>query len=276
MRLEIYRTVWGYEEPPSRSPREVVGSLYDGIEMELPATGGESDFVAAMRDEALGYISLLGLESQDPGTQLEEFRVCVTTAAELEPTRMVMHSGRDCWPIEEAIDFYETIVGLEAELGVKVAHETHRGRALATPWATARILQAVPELRLCCDFSHWVVVCERLLADQEATMACAAARAAHIHSRVGDEQGPQVSDPAAPESAVQLAAFERWWEMIWDAHETTGAEVCTMTPEYGPPPYQRSDARPEELARKLARICDWQALRARRRFEERVKAPAGR
>ena len=46
-----------------------------------------------------------------------------------------------------------------------MAHETHRGRILFNPWITCRLLDRFEHLKLCCDFSHWVCVSERLIDD---------------------------------------------------------------------------------------------------------------
>jgi len=55
----------------------------------------------------------------------------------------------------------------------------------------------VPELLLCADLSHFVVVTETHPADWKLTEAidALADRVIHIHARVGYEEGPQVNDP---------------------------------------------------------------------------------
>jgi hypothetical protein len=270
VKLEIYRTLWGFEAEMKRPPRELIGRVYDGIEVDVSPTGEtEAGFMAAVRAEAVPYIALTELTGDSSREQLEQFRELVAEAAALAPRRIVMHSGRDHWPLAESIAFYEAIAELEAELGVDVAHETHRSRSLATPWDTASILAAVPGLLLCCDFSHWVVVCERLLADQAENVGRAASRARHIHARVGYAEGPQVADPADPAVANEVAAFEGWWQLAWDAQARAGEEIATVTPEYGPPPYQPASSEPSELTRKLAGVCEWQAQRCREIYARR-------
>jgi limonene-1,2-epoxide hydrolase len=54
---------------------------------------------------------------------------------------------------------------MESALGISVSHETHRGRALFNPFITAHLLNRFSALHITADWSHWVVVCERLLAD---------------------------------------------------------------------------------------------------------------
>ena len=70
------------------------------------------------------------------------------------------------------------------------------------PWLTRDLLEALPDLRITCDFSHWCVVSERLVLDEfNDILALAARHAHHIQPRVGYSQGPQVPDPRAPEYA---------------------------------------------------------------------------
>lgn len=54
---------------------------------------------------------------------------------------------RDAWDVEESIKFYQGTLHIDQELGLtgQVTHETHRNRSLFTPYATQRILEAVPK-----------------------------------------------------------------------------------------------------------------------------------
>ncbi len=58
-----------------------------------------------------------------------------------------------------------------------------------------------------------------------------------IHARVGHPEGPQVSDPRAPEWHNALEAHLGWWQRIVDHQKTLGTSVLPITPEFGPPDY---------------------------------------
>jgi hypothetical protein len=79
-----------------------------------------------------------------------------------------------------------------------------------------------------------VNVCERLIDTESSVLTLIAGRIRHIHARVGFEQGPQVSDPRAPEWRRHVIVHERWWEEIFRARQDAGAKVITLVPEYGP------------------------------------------
>jgi hypothetical protein len=99
------------------------------------------------------------------------------------------------------------------------------------------VLEQIPDIKITCDFSHWVVVCERLMDCEWDVIELAAQHAHHVHSRVGYDQGPQVPHPAAPEYAAALASHQRCWEAIWAAQRDRGYKETTMTPEFGPDGY---------------------------------------
>ena len=69
------------------------------------------------------------------------------------------HSGTDAWGDAEAREYFESVgtsvSGFGSDLP-SLSHETHRGRFLCCPFATARLLRVVPSLRLTADLSHWV------------------------------------------------------------------------------------------------------------------------
>ena len=95
-------------------------------------------------------------------------------------------------------------------------------------------------MKVVADFSHFVCVCERLLEDREGDLATIMTRAIHVHGRVGHEEGPQVSDPRAPEWAPHVERHFDWWTMMRKTARARGAESFTFTPEFGPPGYMQT------------------------------------
>ncbi|WP_315814817.1 hypothetical protein [Paraflavitalea speifideaquila] len=102
--------------------------------------------------------------------------------------------------------------------------------------ASLHYLQGNPDLRLTLDISHWCNVSESLLEDQPATVELAISRTDHVHSRVGHAQGPQVSDPRAPEWKSAVEAHFSWWDKIVALKKEQG-KTLTMLTEFGPPTY---------------------------------------
>jgi sugar phosphate isomerase/epimerase len=273
MELEIFRTMWGVEQPRRDALERVAAEGYAGVEDGLPAPKERSAYAADLAAADLHYISILLLEGATPGEQLDSLKRQLEDVAELDPRFVVCHTGRDAWPIATAISFLAQVLEVERASGFQICHETHRERVLYTPWQTRELLQELPELKLCCDYSHWVVVAERLLDDQEETLKLCAERCLHLHARVGFEEGPQVPDPAAPEFATHLKTHQRWWDQIWRAQEARGMTATTLTPEYGPWPYLPSLPYTRAPLADLWSISRWQAGRERIRFESGSWSP---
>lgn len=145
---------------------------------------------------------------------------------------------------------------MAADLGVVVAHETHRARILFHAFGAERILDRLPDLRLALDLSHWVCVGESLR-PPDRILDAVAARAVHVDCRVGSEEGPQMPDPRLDRYAGHLATFEAWGDRVWAA----GADVLHMAPEFGPPPYQPIDPHTGAPLADVNELKDWMAAR---------------
>lgn len=186
----------------------------------------------------------------------------------LAPRLATIIGGCDAWPLEQSVRFFAEALELGERYGVSVCFETHRSRSLFNPWVTLEILQRIPQLQLTCDFSHWVVVMERLLDDDWDVVQEVAGHAHHIHARVGYPQGPQVPHPAAPEYAQALASHQRCWEEIWEAQRKRACSISTMTPEFGPDGYLHTMPFTNHAVANLDQINAWIAATERGHFSQ--------
>jgi hypothetical protein len=91
-------------------------------------------------------------------------------------------------------------------------------------------------MKLTLDISHWCVVHESLLKDQKEAVAQALSKTGHIHARVGHQEGPQVTDPRAPEWQDALMAHLAWWDEVVKMKNQQGSAITILT-EFGPPMY---------------------------------------
>ena len=98
-------------------------------------------------------------------------------------------------------------------------------------------VEKFPELELVGDFSHFCVVSESLLQNQQEILNKIKPHVSHIHARIGYSQGPQVNDPFAPEWANHMQIFDGWWNEIINLKKDAGWQEFNITPEFGPDPY---------------------------------------
>lgn len=159
------------------------------------------------------------------------------STAPVNPSSATLTETSEGWTVDEAVEFYSGTFAIDAELGLtgKVSHETHRNTALFNPYSTAAVLRRVPNLRITADFSHWVVVCERLLDTHEEDKQMLSAvipHVTHIHARMGTTQSSQCPDPTHEVFKEERRFFETVWKQIIDA-TATASEPITFVPEYG-------------------------------------------
>lgn len=269
MNLTLARHLWGTSAPYSAALQQYKEQGYRAIESGLLYLAEpKQQFFDQLAMLDLRWIPMVFTEGRSVKEHIDSFKKQIDEVAPHQPLLINSHSGRDAFSFSESIEFFTAALKLENEYNIPIAHETHRSRILFNPWITRDILLELPTLQLCCDYSHWVTVCERLIDDQLDILTLCAQHALHIHARVGHEQGPQVSDPRAPEFAAHVAVHEKWWEMIWQSQQKRGLKLTTLTPEFGPWPYLPCLPYTQMPLASQADICLWQANRQRERFTQ--------
>jgi hypothetical protein len=239
MELNIFKTLWGFTGGYPHAIKQTIDAGMQGI--EGPAPDKQQERMALrqlLSDHNLKYIAE------------------ITTAGSYVPERRAT--------LQQHMDSFKS--KLADVIGVTVSFETHRGRSLFNPWVTQRVVEQIPDILLTCDFSHWCVVCERLIDSEMDIIRQIANNAHHIHARVGYDQGPQVPNPAAPEYQPALQAHQNWWEMIWSAQQQRGYQVTTMTPEFGPDGYLHEAPFTREPVADLWELNTWMAEAERAHF----------
>jgi hypothetical protein len=269
MNLEIYRHLWGVDDAWEIAVPRFKARGYVGLETWLRTAEDRARIAPLLKAHDLKLIAqvISGADDHSVAGHLQSFEQQLEECADLKPEFVNVHAGEDWWNDVDTERFFKRALEIAEASGIAAAFETHRGRSMYTPWRTMWLLERFPTLRLACDFSHWVTVCERLLHDQGAAIAAAARACIHIHARVGHAQGPQVPDPRDPYWKENLETHESWWDQIWAAQKARGDQVTTLTPEFGPPDYLNVHPFTREPLANLEEVCDWMADRQRERFK---------
>lgn len=271
MRLELIRHTWGTTGTWEELFPAFQAAGYEGVETAPPEPSDRTRLSELLERHDFTLILQIASRGTTVEEHLDTFERNLHSACACNPRLVNAHSGRDSWTESEAERFFHRALELEQACGIPVVHETHRSRILHNPWITSRLLERFPNLKLCCDFSHWVCVSESLLEDHHEIIQQCAQRCHHLHARVGHEQGPQVSDPCAPEYDGHLSAHEAWWRIIWEAQIRRGDAFSTLVPEFGPPPYAPTFPGTNKPLRDVAEVCDWMARRQRDQFRDRLQ-----
>ena len=195
MNLALFKSLWGHDGDLTSAFELARDAGFTGI--EGPAPLDETARVAFFQQLAgIPWIAevttctlpgeYLPIPHLGTAEHLKSLEEGIHRSLPGEPWFITTMAGSDSWNLDESLRFHEGVLQLEQAHGITISVETHRGRPTYNPWRTVEILAAFPELRLTCDFSHWCVVTERLILDQEPGMLdCVAAHAHHIHGRVG-------------------------------------------------------------------------------------------
>jgi sugar phosphate isomerase/epimerase len=232
-------STWGMESLATAAVlRMIKDGGFDAVEMGAPVDPGERSALRSMLDElGLDIVAQQWTQGTTPTEHIRSFEEQFKRSLELRPLLVNSHTGVDYYAAAENVTILEFAAGLERRHGVPLVHEIHRGRATFSTMSTMALLDAVPSMKLTADFSHWCCVHESFLENQAAAVRRAIERSHHIHARVGHPEGPQVSDPRAPEWQDALETHIRWWQAIVDRHRNLGSRFLTVCPEFGPPGY---------------------------------------
>lgn len=216
---------------------------FDGIEINIPK---DPDFQQAFlkilqqkRNSQNDFLfvaqQVLGIQKETPEEYLQRVLQRLDFIAQFQPDFINSHTGKDHYSFSDNCKIIEALEEYSIRSGIPIYHEIHRGRFTFHSTTTLNYLELFPKLKFVGDFSHWCVVSESLLQDQEELIDAIAPNIHHLHARVGTEQASQVSHPFAPEWKAHLERYMNLWKRVLSHH--TNKSDFTITPEFGPFPY---------------------------------------
>ncbi len=279
MQLQIFKTMWGFNGSTREAINQALAANMQGIEGPAPATTSAqqnmAELLSAHNLQFIAEITTAGAYVPDRQATLLQHLFSLETklahSAAMNPLFITCLGGCDAWPENKSIEFFHHAMELAQQYEITISFETHRSRSLFNPWITQRIVEQLPDIRLTVDFSHWCVVCERLMDTELEVIQVIADNVQHIHARVGYEQGPQVPDPRAPEYKYALRAHQDWWEIIWRSQLTQHTPFTTMTPEFGPDGYLHEQPFTRTPVADLWELNGWMANEENNHFTAFIK-----
>jgi sugar phosphate isomerase/epimerase len=235
MTVAFFCPRWGSEGLPwDEFLGKAKAAGYEGVEWGIP-----HDTETRVLDEVSNLALKQGLQliAQHYDTSYTDFAQHYDAfAAWLEKiraypwTKINSQTGKDHFPFEWNL----ALIRLAGD----IVHETHRGKCSFAAHVTRDYLDAIKDLKLTLDISHWVNTAESFLEDQQQAVQSALERTEHIHARVGYTEGPQVPDPRAPEWQFAVTQHLSWWDrVVARKRQENDDAVLTITPEFGPYPY---------------------------------------
>ncbi|WDE12120.1 sugar phosphate isomerase/epimerase family protein [Thalassomonas haliotis] len=275
MQLSFHKSFW---EAQCSNEQELNGLLakvkqegYQGTELFLPFYPiSSAATLKAHQAHDLAIITGIGTDGETPQQHLQSLERQVEQAMAFNPKFINCHTGRDIFSLDDNLKIFNRALELEKAHGINITHETHRFRPTFNTLTTEAILNALPQLKLNLDISHWMVVHESDLSDQQARVDALLKSAFHVHARVGYEEGPQVTDPQDPCWQTHLDNHTRLWQSVVNNAAARQEKELTITPEFGPFPYAHVKPHSEQTLTDI-----WQAnYFIKQHLEQELQIPA--
>ncbi|MBS1590933.1 MAG: sugar phosphate isomerase/epimerase [Bacteroidetes bacterium] len=237
---------WGQEHLEANVfMNKVIENNFQGIEIHLPESKlFTASFIAGInsiykKNSAFVFIpqQLTTPENETVTKYIARVKKKLLELISYQPTLINSHTGKDYYSFDDNCRVIEACMNISSKTGVKILHETHRGRFSFHAASLIPYLEKFPEIELTGDFSHFCTVSESLLNDQQSFIEKIIPHISYIHARIGHEQGPQVNYPFAPEWKNHLTQFKKWWNKILIHNIKQGKKKYIICTEFGPAPY---------------------------------------
>lgn len=240
MKLLFFCPRWGQELVPwDTFLKNVESAGYDGVEASLPLDEKEKEAILnSLQKSGLQFIAQQWeTTNKDFDTHCKEYDLRLRNLASVKPLFINTQTGKDYYSFEKNAELMAIARAVSLETGVKIVHETHRGKFSFAAHIAQQYFEKIDDLRITLDISHWCNTAESFLHDQQEAVDLAISRTDHIHSRVGYPEGPQITDPRAPEWKEALDFHMQCWDQVVALKKSQNAALFTITSEFGAPPY---------------------------------------
>jgi hypothetical protein len=278
MRLEVFQSLWamelrrpdGVERSAEESFAMVAEAGYAGMAIDM----GIFDDDAMRRTRPLFARHGLGCLINAFPKRIEDLRPVLRMARDFD-ARFVNVIGQVMpLSVEGMIPVIRAWIAMAEAEGVAIQFETHRNCITNDLFATLQLIDAVPEMRLCADLSHYLLDREfwyPISAENHGLIRRILERSDSFQGRVASREQIQVQI-SFPQHAKWFDLFAGWWEdgfRLWRARARPDATLlflCELGPkEYaitGPDGYELSDRWDEAMMIRRRVEAIWARLEA--------------
>lgn len=252
--LKVFQSLWGMDALPGIDlENDVEGALdrivaagFDGVGVNLARTARAYATARRMADEGLSWeAQALVRDAADLARYLDQaLAMDAVDHVNIQVANLAPNVGA-------AIALMESLLAISKDFPIPVFYETHRGRLMNDLFWTVDILEALPDLVLTGDLSHFVTAHEMYLPIEPhlaERMERVIDRCGVFHLRIAGSHQVQIPVEAQI-SARWRAVFEDWWSRgmrAWLARAGVGDHLPIVC-ELGPPPYAITDPTGREM-----------------------------
>jgi len=258
-RLLIYQALWGMTGlvAPEASIAEkfdrVKAAGFDGMAIDLGA------LTYAEAEATVPYFERTGLAgglTAFPGS-VEALRPALALAHRIAAPFVVVIGQEMPVRVADMVPVIEGWLRVAEQENMPIQFETHRNCITNDLFTTVQLLEAVPEMRLAADLSHYVVDREMPCPPTPALQALISqvlTRSDSFQGRVAARGQIQLALDF-PQNAKWVAQFRAWWRegfAAWQARHAGDASATVFLSELGPPDYALTNAKGEEMSDRWA------------------------
>lgn len=255
-KLEVYQSLWamelrrpdGKERALEESFEMVAAAGFDGMAIDL----GAADLPIVLKARPLLERYGLGCILIAFPKTIAALRPVLLTAKDIGAPFVNVIGQVMPISVDGAIPVIRRFIDIAEEIGVPIQFETHRNCITNDLLSTLQLLDAVPEMVVAADLSHYVVGRELawpITAESEEWIRRILHRAGSFQGRVASRQ--QIQLPLGfPQHQKWLGLFLRWWEAGFREWRKRSGPDATLNflCELGPPEYAMTGADGYELS----------------------------
>jgi len=265
-RLEVFQALWAMQlnrpDKFERSHEENIAMIakagYDGVCIEL----GAIDVATARDFRPLLDRHQLGVSLNVLPETMAQYRDALALAKELDARLLNVICLMTPVGVAASIPVILKMMELAEEAGVDMHLETHRNSITCDMFAMLQILDAIPDLKIAADLSHYVTAREFYLPLSPRTQGQVhriLERAESFQGRIAGHQQIQLQLDF-PQHHQWIDLFLGWWEDGFRLWRRRGGTVMNFLCELGPPEYAMTGADGYELSdrwEEAKRIRGW-------------------
>jgi hypothetical protein len=255
-RLEVFQSLWAMEQrrpsiaerPMEENFRMAAEAGYHGLSVD-PAVHEIEDcrkLIPLYREHGLKC-----MVNAFPAT-VAELRPLLDLAVEMDACLVNVIGQVMPLTVAEGIPVVRQWMQEAESLGLPLLFETHRDCTLNDLHYALQLIEAVPDMRLCADLSHYVIDREMRLPLRDTDrdhMHRILARSDCFQGRIANREQIQVQIEF-PQHQAWVQQFRAWWRegmAMWRARSGEDATLVFLC-ELGPPPYAMTNAKQAEMS----------------------------
>jgi hypothetical protein len=254
-RLLVYQALWAMDRlvSPEASVADKFDRVreagFDGMAIDLGALTMQQAEATVAHFERTG---LAGGLTAFPAS-VEALRPALDLAHRIAAPFVVVIGQEMPIRLTDMLPVIEGWLRVAEQESMPIQFETHRNCITNDLYTTVQLLDAIPEMRLAADLSHYVVdremPCPPSLPLQK-LITKVLGRSDSLQGRVAARGQIQVA-LSFPQNAKWLALFREWWRegmTAWLARHVGQDSALVFLCELGPPDYAITDAQGRELS----------------------------